>query len=59
MISQVKFNELEKCVDVLELALSAKQRKGDLPEGMAPLTTMASEMGLSTCKAENWRVTAV
>lgn len=52
MISQVKFNELEKRLEALELALLAMQRKDTVPEGMAPLTTMASEMGLSTGKAE-------
>ncbi|CAI2505490.1 MAG: hypothetical protein LKJ78_08180 [Serratia liquefaciens] len=52
MISQVQFNELEKRVEALELALVAMQRKGDVPEGMAPLTTLAAEMGLSTSKAE-------
>lgn len=53
MISQIKFNELEKRVQALELALASLQRnKGTIPEGMAPLTTLAAEMGLSTSKAE-------
>lgn len=52
MISQVKFNELEKRVEALELTLLAMQRKDTVPEGMAPLTALASEMGLSTSKAE-------
>lgn len=52
MISQVKFNELEKRVEALELTLLAMQRKDAVPEGMAPLTALASEMGLSTSKAE-------
>ncbi|MFS7239311.1 hypothetical protein AB6849_03165 [Serratia proteamaculans] len=52
MISQVKFNELEKRVEALELTLLAMQRKDTVPEGMAPLTTLAAEMGLSTSKAE-------
>jgi hypothetical protein len=52
MISQLKFNELEKRVEVLELAFAAMQKKGSVPEGMAPLTTLAAEMGLSTSKAE-------
>lgn len=52
MISQLKFNELEKRVETLELALASLQRKDTLPEGMAPLTTLAAEMGLSTSKAE-------
>ncbi|ENA3446926.1 hypothetical protein ABGN35_002334 [Yersinia enterocolitica] len=46
MISTLKFNELEKRVTALELALTAMQRKGSVPEGMAPLTTLAAEMGL-------------
>jgi hypothetical protein len=52
MISPIKFNELEKRVAALELALSAMARKDACPEGMAPLTTMAAEMGISTKKAE-------
>lgn len=52
MISPLKFNELEKRVAALELALSAMVRKDACPEGMAPLTTMAAEMGISTKKAE-------
>ncbi|BEN51571.1 hypothetical protein [Serratia nevei] len=52
MISQVKFNELEKRVEELELILATMQRKDTIPEGMAPLTTLATEMGLSTSKAE-------
>ncbi len=52
MISPMKFNELEKRVAALELALAAMVRKDTCPEGMAPLTTMASEMGISTKKAE-------
>lgn len=52
MISQVQFNELEKRVEALELALVAMQRNDTVPEGMATLTTMAAEMGLSTSKAE-------
>ena len=52
MMDQMKYSELEKRVEALELALSAIQRKDTVPEGMAPLTTMASEMGLSTSKAE-------
>jgi hypothetical protein len=52
MISPLKFNELEKRVAALELALTEMVRKDACPEGMAPLTTMASEMGISTKKAE-------
>lgn len=52
MISPIKFNELEKRVAALELALAAMSRKDACPEGMAPLTTMAAEMGISTKKAE-------
>ncbi|WP_447886448.1 hypothetical protein [Serratia fonticola] len=52
MISQVKYNELEKRVEALELALAAMNHKDTVPEGMAPLTTLAAEMGLSTSKAE-------
>ncbi|MGP9437428.1 hypothetical protein ACT3RR_18555 [Ewingella sp. AOP8-B2-18] len=52
MISPLKFNELEKRIAALELALTAMVRKDACPEGMAPLTTMASEMGISTKKAE-------
>ncbi|WP_411703534.1 hypothetical protein [Edaphovirga cremea] len=52
MISPLKFNELEKRVTALELALVAISRKDVMPEGMAPLTTMAQEMGISTKKAE-------
>lgn len=52
MISQVTFNGLVKRVEALELALAAMQQKGNVPDGMAPLTTLAAEMGLSTNKAE-------
>ncbi|UAN56978.1 hypothetical protein [Serratia sp. JSRIV004] len=52
MISQVKYNELEKRVEALELAFAAMNQKDTAPEGMAPLTTLAAEMGLSTSKAE-------
>lgn len=52
MISQVEYNKLEKRVEALELALAAMNNKDTLPEGMAPLTTLAAEMGLSTSKAE-------
>lgn len=52
MMDQVKYIELEKRVQALELALAAIQRKDIVPEGMTPLTTLAAEMGLSTSKAE-------
>lgn len=52
MMSPLKFNELEKRVAALELALSAMARKDSMPEGMAPITTMAAEMGISIKKAE-------
>lgn len=52
MISQMTFNALVKRVEALELALAAMQQKGKVPDGMAPLTTLAAEMGLSTSKAE-------
>ncbi|AEF47187.1 hypothetical protein SerAS12_4089 [Serratia sp. AS12] len=52
MMDQMKYRELEKRVEALELALVTMQRKGDVPDGMAPLTTLAAEMGLSTSKAE-------
>jgi len=51
MISPAKFNELSRRVEVLELALAALQKKETLPEGMAPITTLAAEMGISTNKA--------
>ncbi|VXD02884.1 conserved hypothetical protein [Enterobacterales bacterium 8AC] len=52
MISPLKYNELVKRVEALEMALTSLLRKDTLPEGMAPLTTLAAEMGLSTSKAE-------
>jgi hypothetical protein len=51
MISPMKFNDLIKRVEILELALAAMQKKEIIPEGMAALTTMAAEMGISTSKA--------
>lgn len=61
MISNVKFNELEKRVDVLVekvLLLEAKVRSltdsqgGEIPPGMTPVTTLAAQFGISTKKAE-------
>ena len=51
-ISQAIFNELVRRVEVLELAFAAVTHKETIPEGMARLTTLAAEMGLSTSKAE-------
>lgn len=61
MISNVKFNELEKRVDVLVekvLHLEAKVKSltdsqgGEIPPGMTPVTTLAAQFGISTKKAE-------
>ncbi|UNH31144.1 hypothetical protein [Moellerella wisconsensis] len=59
MISKLQFNQLAEKVNQheirlseLEQIISAMQRKHSIPEGMASLTTLAAEMGLSTSKAE-------
>ena len=59
MISKLQFNQLTERVSLYEMRLSeleqviaAMQRKHTIPDGMAPLTTLAAEMGLSTSKAE-------
>ena len=61
MISNVKFNELTnhveqmvKRIDELEsqVKVLAGTQGGDIPPGMAPLTTLAAEFGISTKKAE-------
>lgn len=61
MISNVKFNELEKRVDVLVgrlLELEQQVRSltdsqgGEIPPGMTPVVTLAAEFGISTKKAE-------
>ena len=61
MISNVKFNELEKRVDllvdkVLNLELQIRSltdsQGGDIPPGMTPVATLAAEFGISTKKAE-------
>lgn len=61
MISNVKFNELEKRVDVLVgrlLELEQQVRSltdsqgGEIPPGMTPIATLAAEFGISTKKAE-------
>lgn len=46
------YTKLEQRVEALELAFAAMQRKEVIPEGMAPLKTLAAEMGLSEGKAE-------
>ncbi|MBA7853564.1 hypothetical protein HV318_00645 [Enterobacter sp. RHBSTW-00901] len=61
MISNVKFNELEKRVDLLVekiLHLEAQVKSladcqgGEIPPGMTPVATLAAEYGISTKKAE-------
>lgn len=61
MISNVKFNELEKRVDllvnrVLELEQHVRSltdsQGGEIPPGMTPVVTLAAEFGISTKKAE-------
>lgn len=61
MISNVKFNELEKRVDllvdkVLSLELRIKSltdsQGGEIPPGMSPVSSLAAEYGISTKKAE-------
>ncbi|HBX3445500.1 Uncharacterised protein [Klebsiella pneumoniae] len=61
MISNVKFNELEKRVGLLveKVLLLEVQIKslidsqgGEIPPGMTPVATLAAEYGLSTKKAE-------
>ncbi len=61
MISNVKFNELSNRVDVLVgrvLELEEKVRAltdsqgGEIPPGMAPVSSLAAEFGISTKKAE-------
>lgn len=61
MISDVRFNELAKRVDllvdkVLSLELRLKSltdsQGGDIPPGMTPVATLAAEFGISTKKAE-------
>ncbi|MFY2980730.1 hypothetical protein ACOQLH_35175, partial [Klebsiella pneumoniae] len=41
-----------KRVKSLELALAAMQNREAIPEGMAPLIMLATEIGISTSKAE-------
>lgn len=61
MISNVKFNELEKRVDllvdkVLSLETQIKSltdsQGGEIPPGMTPVATLAAEFGISTKKAK-------
>lgn len=61
MISNVKFNELEKRFSLLAdrvLELEEKVRSltdsqgGEIPPGMTPVATLAAEFGISTKKAE-------
>lgn len=61
MISNVKFNELEKRVDLLvekiinlETQINAltDSQGGEIPPGMTPVATLAAEFGISTKKAE-------
>jgi hypothetical protein len=61
MISNVKFNELAnrvelmvKRIDELESQVKAlaDTQGGEIPPGMAPVTTLAAEFGISTKKAE-------
>ncbi|MGT4656324.1 MULTISPECIES: hypothetical protein [Leclercia] len=61
MISNVKFNELEKRVDLLvekilhleaQVKSLADSQGGEIPPGMTPVATLAAEYGISTKKAE-------
>lgn len=61
MISNIEFNELKKRVDllvdkVLSLELRIKSltdsQGGEIPPGMAPVSSLAAEYGISTKKAE-------
>lgn len=61
MISNVKFNELANRVEQLvgrveelegQVKALADTHGGEIPSGMAPLTTLAAEFGISTKKAE-------
>jgi len=61
MISNVKFNELDRRVELLVqrvLELEEKVRSltdsqgGEIPPGMTPVATLAAEYGISTKKAE-------
>ncbi|HBN5389192.1 MULTISPECIES: hypothetical protein [Enterobacteriaceae] len=61
MISNVKFNELEKRFDLLVEKVTVLEEKvrvltdtqgGEIPPGMTPVATLAAEYGISTKKAE-------
>ncbi|WP_194206946.1 hypothetical protein [Superficieibacter sp. 1612_C1] len=61
MISNVKFNELEKRVDLLvekvinleaQVHALTDSQGGEIPPGMTPVATLAAEFGISTKKAE-------
>ena len=61
MISNVKFNELEKRFDLLEEKVNVREENvraltdsqgGEIPPGMTPIATLAAEYGISTKKAE-------
>lgn len=61
MISNVKFNELEKRFDLLVDKVTVLEEKvrmltdsqgGEIPPGMTPVATLAAEYGISTKKAE-------
>lgn len=61
MISNIEFNELAKRVDllvdkVISLELRIKSltdsQGGEIPPGMAPVSSLAAEYGISTKKAE-------
>lgn len=51
-VSLSQHDELVKRVKSLELALAAMQNREAIPEGMAPLIMLATEIGISTSKAE-------
>lgn len=61
MISNVKFNELVNRLDLMvsrvdelesQVKALADTNGGEIPPGMAPVTTLAAEFGISTKKAE-------
>lgn len=61
MISNVKFNELVNRLDLMvsrvdelesQVKALADTHGGEIPPGMAPVTTLAAEFGISTKKAE-------
>lgn len=61
MISDVKFNELEKRLDLLvekvihlesQICALTDSQGGEIPAGMTPVATLAAEYGISTKKAE-------